>query len=522
MGNADSQGYQRQFREIIDPVTGESSVGTVAVPFTNTTDTDAFWSYDAQLTQTVFRWDQWQRLKQADSQVALAEANYRAAQQDLMVRVAQRYFEVLAADDTLSAAQATLEAVNRQLEQAEKRFEVGLIAITDVQEARAAHDSATAGVIAAKRALASAHEFLRELTGEAYAQLVKPADEMPLDQPQPFDEQAWVDEALEKNLDVIAARLGVDVAKSNVKIAQAGHMPTLDFYARYGDSASDATSLTRVPKEFQDPNNPPREFPADLDRNDDQVGLRLNVPIFTGGVTRSQVREQTYLHRAERERLDGAIRGAERETRDAYLGVIAEKARVQALRQAVRSNQTALEATEAGFEVGTRTTVDVLDGRRRLFEAQRDYSRSRYDYLINLVRLKSAAGGPDRDQQLPDDPGPAAGGSAAGAAEVSSGATMATSRCTAPRLCATACRPRSPATRASAGSSSHWQTRSARSSRLRTMRSAPHCSSRSATSCAFCTCGPDSIGNASTAGSSRLCPPTGTRLPPTKATSAAA
>ncbi len=215
---------------------------------------------------------------------------------------------------------------------------------------------------------------------------------MPLDQPQPFDEQAWVDEALEKNLDVIAARLGVDVAKSNVKIAQAGHMPTLDFYARYGESASDATSLTRVPQEFQDPNNPPREFPADLDRNDDQVGLRVNVPIFTGGVTRSQVREQTYLHRAERERLDGAIRGAERETRDAYLGVIAEKARVQALRQAVKSNQTALEATEAGFEVGTRTTVDVLDARRRLFEAQRDYSRSRYDYLINLVRLKSAAG----------------------------------------------------------------------------------------------------------------------------------
>jgi len=392
MANSDTQGYQRQFREIIDPGTGESSVGTVAVPFTNTTDTDAYWSYDANLTQTVFRWDQWQRLKQADSQVALAEANYRAAQQDLMVRVAQRYFDVLAADDTLSAAEATLEAVNRQLEQAEKRFEVGLIAITDVQEARAAQDIATAGVIAAKRALASAHEFLRELTGEAYAQLVKPADEMPLDQPQPLDEQAWVDEALEKNLDVIAARLGVDVAKSNVKIAQAGYMPTLDFYARYGDSASDATSLTRVPREFQDPNNPPREFPADLDRNDDQVGLRLNVPIFTGGVTRSQVREQTYLHRAERERLDGAIRGAERETRDAYLGVIAEKARVQALRQAVRSNQTALEATEAGFEVGTRTTVDVLDARRRLFEAQRDYSRSRYDYLINLVRLKSAAG----------------------------------------------------------------------------------------------------------------------------------
>jgi len=391
-GNAETQGFQRQFREVVDPVTGETSVAAVSVPFTNTTDTSAYWNYDAQLTQTVFRWDQWQRLKQADSRVALAEANYRVAQQDLMVRVAQRYFEVLAADDTLGAAQATLEAVTRQLEQAEKRFEVGLIAITDVQEARAAHDSATAGVILAKRSLASSQEFLRELTGEAYQQLAKPADSMPLDQPQPLDEQIWVDKALDQNLNVVASRLGVDIAKSNVKIAQSGYLPTLDLYARYGDSASDATSLTRVPQEFQDPNQPAQKFPADLDRNDDQIGLRLNVPIFTGGVTRSQVREQTYLHRAERERLEGAVRGAERQTRDAYLGVIAERARVQALQQAVKSNQTALEATEAGFDVGTRTTVDVLDARRRLFEAQRDYARSRYDYLVNVVRLKSASG----------------------------------------------------------------------------------------------------------------------------------
>ena len=191
---------------------------------------------------------------------------------------------------------------------------------------------------------------------------------------------------------MVAARLGVDIAKSNVKIAQAGHMPTLDLYARYGESASDASSFTTVPAEFQDPDVPAQTFPADLNRNDDEIGLRLTIPIFAGGVTQSQVRQQTYLHRAERERLEGATRGAERQTRDAYLGVIAERARVQALKQAVQSNQTALEATEAGFEVGTRTTVDVLDARRRLFEAQRDYSRSRYDYLINVVKLKSAAG----------------------------------------------------------------------------------------------------------------------------------
>ena len=134
----------------------------------NSTDVDQYWDYRAELTQTLFRWDQWQELKRADSQVAVAEATYRAAQQDLLVRVSQAYFDVLAAEDTLGAAQATLEAFSRQLEQAEKRFEVGLIAITDVQESRAAHDSATAGVIAAKRALATSQEVLRELTDKNY------------------------------------------------------------------------------------------------------------------------------------------------------------------------------------------------------------------------------------------------------------------------------------------------------------------------------------------------------------------
>jgi outer membrane protein len=381
----------KSFFPQVDPTTGD----VIPVGNKNSTDTDLYWDYTAQLTQTVFRWDQWQQLKRSDSQVALAEANYRAAQQDLLVRVAQRYFDVLAAEDTLGAAEATLESVNRQLEQAEKRFEVGLIAITDVQEARAAHDSATAGVIAAKRSLASTHEALRELTGEAYQVLVKPAEDMPLDQPQPADEEQWVDQALEQNLNVIAARLGVDIAKSNVKIAQGGYMPTVDLFAQRFENDRDAEQVNKRIVQVDNPTIPPGEpvaGSADASRTDDVIGLRVNIPIYTGGATRSRVREQVYLHRAERERLEGALRQAERETRDAYLGVLAERARVQALQQSVKSNQTALEATEAGFEVGTRTTVDVLLARQRLFEAQRDYARSRYDYLINLVRLKSAAG----------------------------------------------------------------------------------------------------------------------------------
>jgi outer membrane protein len=348
-----------------------------------------FWNYDAQITQSLFRWDQWQALKRADATVAVAEANFRAAQQDLLVRVSTAYFDVLAAEDTLSAAQATLEALARQLEQADKRFEVGLIAITDVQEARAAHDSATAAVIAAKRSLATTQEVLRELTNEAYTTLAKPAEQMPLDAPNPADEQGWVDRALEDNLSVIAARLETEVAARDVKVARAGHYPTVDLFARRSEFDRSGTQFTTSTDQIV----PGVEEPADANGTDDTIGVQVTIPIFSGGVTQSRVRESVYLQRASREKLEGTMRSAERETRDAYLGVLAEKARVQALAQAVKSSQTALEATEAGFEVGTRTTVDVLASRRTLFEAQRDYARSRYDYLINIVRLESAAGG---------------------------------------------------------------------------------------------------------------------------------
>jgi len=371
------------FNQVVDPDNDPTTDNNVIVPVRSSQSSDSdFWNYQAEITQSLFSWEQWQALKRADSSVAVAEATYRAAQQNLLVRVSQAYFDVLAAEDTLGAAEAALEALTRQLEQAEKRFEVGLIAVTDVQEARAAHDNARAGVIAAKRAVASAQEVLRELTNKDYQSLAKPAEAMPLDKPDPADEQAWVDLALKDNLDVIAARLNGDVASRDVKIAQGGHFPTLELFANRTEYDSQATQT-----------NNGLTGPADSSQTQDTIGVQVVIPIYSGGATQSRVREQVHLHRAARERLEGAMRSAERETRDAYLGVIAEKARVQALQQAVKSSQTALEATEAGFEVGTRTTVDVLDARRRLFEAQRDFARSRYDYLINIVRLESASGG---------------------------------------------------------------------------------------------------------------------------------
>jgi outer membrane protein len=295
------------------PQVSQATGNIITVGNKSSTDVNQYWDYRAELTQTLFRWDQWQELKRADSQVAVAEATYRAAQQDLLVRVSRAYFDVLAAEDTLGAAQATLEAFSRQLEQAEKRFEVGLIAITDVQESRAAHDSATAGVIAAKRALATSQEVLRELTDKDYKSLVKPAEQMPLDKPDPQDEQAWVDLALANNLNVVAARLNSEVASANVKVARSGHMPTLDLFAQYNESDRDATQTNQSFDPTGDlGTGDPVGGSADSSTTGDVVGLRLNIPIYSGGGTQSRVREQVYLHRAAREKLEGTMRSAER------------------------------------------------------------------------------------------------------------------------------------------------------------------------------------------------------------------
>ena len=355
------------------------------VPVGTTTKADGVTSkqYQFRLTQTLFRWDRWVSLKRADKQVAQAEIEFKAAQQDLLARTAQRYFDVLAAEDTLEAAQATLEAFSRQLEQADKRFEVGLIAITDVQEARAARDQASAAVIAAKRSLATSQEFLRELTGESFAALSKPGADMPLRTPEPTSEEEWVKTALAQNLRLISARLQTEIAKDDVRVARAGHLPTLDLVATHNHDEDTGDAVTR---------GGTFRGLADTETESDVIGIQVNIPLFSGGATQSQVRQRVYLHRAARERSERTARETEREARDSYLGVLSDIARVQALRQAVQSSQTALQATEAGLEVGTRTTVDVLDSRRRLFDAQTNYARSRYDYIINLLRLKIATG----------------------------------------------------------------------------------------------------------------------------------
>ena len=368
----------------------QETLETTPVPrdFNEDSDTE---TWRLELRQSVFRWDRWVQYRRSEKVAAQAEIDYSAAQQDLMLRVSARYFNVLAAKDTLDSAEAALESTARQLEQAEKRFEVGLIAITDVQEAQAAYDNTVAAVIAAKRDLATAAEFLREITGESYAELQQPGDDLPLAIPLPADEDAWVDRSLEQNLTLLSSRVNLDIASDDIKIQRTGYYPTVDLVARTGnvDSTTNGTSTTDDPRNLE--NDPvPADGGQDIDT--DSIQLQFNVPIFQGGRVRSNVREAVYRHRAAKEQLERVMRETERESRDAYLSLMAEISRVKALRRAVESSQTALEATEAGFEVGTRTTVDVLDARRRLFESETNYARSKYDYIVNIIRLKQAAG----------------------------------------------------------------------------------------------------------------------------------
>ncbi|MFN2309703.1 MAG: TolC family outer membrane protein [Gammaproteobacteria bacterium] len=332
-------------------------------------------SYSLDLTQPVFRWDRWVALEQADALATQAQAEYGAAEQELMVRVAERYFAVLAAQDTLRLARKENESIGRQLEQAQQRFEVGLAAITDVQETQARYDSTVATEIRAGNELASRHEQLREIIGEPRENLDPVRDsEFSLLSPEPQDLQRWVDTALQQNPGLAAARAGAEAARQQIQIARAGHYPTLDAVASYTYQDSNFGGI------------------AAIERNDGSVGLQLAVPLYQGGAVNSRTREARARFDETRERLDATQRGIERQTRDAYRGVATGIGEVRAADQARTSSTTALEAAQTGFEVGTRTIVDVLDAQRALSLAELNLAQARYDYLLNSLRLKQAAG----------------------------------------------------------------------------------------------------------------------------------
>ncbi|MFT5395995.1 MAG: outer membrane protein [Gammaproteobacteria bacterium] len=329
--------------------------------------------YRLSITQPIFRRDRIIALDQADSEIKQAEAELIEAQQELIIRIAERYFDILANIDSLEFAQAEVKSLSRQLDQANQRFEVGLSAITDVHEAQAGYDLAVAREIQASNAIDNAQEAMRELTGDYITEFNQLGDAMSLVSPEPQAIESWTQLSLNQNLGVIASRHAAETARTEVKRQSAGHLPTLDLVAaetydssggRFGSIKQHATS----------------------------IGLELNIPIYSGGLVRSQTREAHENYNIAMYSLERARRSAQRSTREAYLGVISGISQVNALKQAVVSSETALEATEAGFEVGTRTAVDVVASQRATSEARRNYSQAKYDYLVDTLSLKQAAG----------------------------------------------------------------------------------------------------------------------------------
>ena len=378
--DSDTNGNNTFQRRIFDPITGD----LLAVTTDNTQfvqETDSF-QWEVTLQQSIIDASAWMNLKKANKIVAQAEVDYLSAEQDLMVRVCNAYFDVLAAQDTLESEQAARAAIEKQLDQSRKRYEVGLIAITDIQEAQAAFDQSIASEISAKRNLATTKELLREITDSYPEELQKPGATMPLIMPNPQSESEWVNTALAQNLNLLSAQVGTEIGRNEVNIQKSGHYPTLGLQASKRDT--DNNSLR------SDSGSP--FSPADTENINKGIGLQLNIPIYSGGQTSSRVRQAVAQHRAAKEKLERIARETTRKARDAYLGIISGIATVKALEQSVKSSTTALQATEAGYEVGTRTTVDVLEARRRLYSAQTNLAISKYDYLKNIIRLKQAAG----------------------------------------------------------------------------------------------------------------------------------
>jgi len=336
-------------------------------------DTYTRLSLSLDAAQPVYRLDRRIRLDQARTSEERAKVDFAARAQELIDRVVGRYFGVLEASDDYRFAQTNREAIDQQLRQAQQRFEVGLIAVTDVEEAKARFDLASAREIEAKNALDNAREAMREIIGEYPAELASLGDEIPLMIPEPANIDDWTRTALEQNLPVQSASLAVAIAKGSIRLAATGREPTLDVFGRAEvlDSNRDVGGQENIST---------------------SIGLRLNWPFHTGGRVSAETRQARASHREAAHLQERARRSAVRLTRQAYLGVESAIARVEALTQAVISSQSALDAVDAGFQVGTRTSVDVLDAQRDLFQAQNDLAAARYDYIRNALKLRLAAG----------------------------------------------------------------------------------------------------------------------------------
>ena len=326
-------------------------------------------NYVIGLTQPLYNRGSQVQQRLADAVVSQSDVDLRDTQNEAILRVAQGYFGVLAALDNLTFTTAAKNAFARQLEQANRRFEVGLATITDVYDAQARFDAAVSQEVGATNRLADARELLRQLTGEEYAQLRALSERMQLALPSPSDPEEWVRMALENNLKLRSASFEVDRSRETIQLQKAGHYPTLDLAVSRNDLDNGVT-----------------------DSNTSQVNLELNIPLYSGGAVSARSRQAAFNYEAARQSLENLQRDIIRTVRNAYRGQETAISQIKALNQTRISTRSALEANQAGYDVGTRTIVDVLDAERNVYQAELDYATARYNYIVNLLTLRQAAG----------------------------------------------------------------------------------------------------------------------------------
>ena len=329
--------------------------------------------YSLRISQALYHHGFYVQLRQAKNSVAKAKIDLDTVQQNLMLRAAAAYFDILAAQDTLRFRESEKEAIKRQLGQVKKRFEVGLIAITDVYEAQASYDLVVAREIEARNALETTKYALEVIIARRLDELRTLSGRMQLVLPEPDDAEEWVRKSLDQNLALLSSEYATQIARQMIKLQRAQHLPTLDAVVSHSEIDTGGLSGARKSK-------------------DNRIGLELGIPLLQGGRIHYQAKQAHYNAMLAEKQHEKIIRETIQATRDAYLNVISGISRVKALAQALESTQVAADATRAGFQEGTRTSVDVSLALQETFLAKRDYSRARYDYLLNTLRLKQAAG----------------------------------------------------------------------------------------------------------------------------------
>ncbi|GAB1255798.1 TolC family outer membrane protein [Aurantivibrio plasticivorans] len=365
----------------------ETPKGSAPSPIAGETDTDST-GWGASLVQPLFDMSIWYGFQRGKISNELAETQFASAQQDFILRVAAAYFDVLRSIDTLETSIAEERAIGSQLEQTKQRYEVGLTAITDVHETQAEYDRATANTLQSRGNLGIAFEALEVLTGQPANAVAPIGDNFPVNNPEPANREEWVNFALENNYQLQSAKLAADSAKFSAKSAKSEHYPTVTGRITYNNSSSEsdftnngAVSLTSPASRY-----------TDSDNESTSVVISLDVPLFTGGRTSASRRQAHYQYLQNLELFNNAKRNTIQSARSSHLLVETSVATVRARQQAIVSSQSALEATQAGYEVGTRTLVDLLLSQRALYQSQRSYYDALYSYIINTLRLKQAAG----------------------------------------------------------------------------------------------------------------------------------